>query len=366
MKISFIDLKRTHNPINDDLENSIARVIESSNYILGEEVEKFEHSFSKYIGTKHCLGCSSGTDALELTLRLFDLDSTDEVIIPANTWVSAAEVTKIIGAKAIFVDVDPDTYNIDFSDLKNKLSKNTKVVIVTHLFGNPLNIKTLKETIRPYDIKIIEDCAQAHGAEFEGKKVGGLGDVSCFSFYPTKNLGGFGDSGAVLTNSDEYNHKLRILRNHGQEDRDKHILLSRNYRMDEIQAAVLNIKLRYLDGWNKERTSISEKYIESLSGLDLLETPELKNGHIYHQFVVRVQKRNELKLLLKKEGIDTKIHYPNIIPSMKPYYEPGFEMNYKKAFDLSEKILSLPIYPRLKEREIEFICESIKSNLRSF
>ncbi|MEM7549085.1 MAG: DegT/DnrJ/EryC1/StrS family aminotransferase [Bacteroidota bacterium] len=363
MKVAFNDLRAVNEPIRPELEKAISKVIDQSDYILGHFVESFEASFSKYIGVKYGIGCSSGTDALELALRAIGTNEDDEVLIPANTWVSAAEVTKIIGAKPVFVDVDANTFNVDFKELEKKISARTKAIVATHLYGRPLDMDRLHAISSKSNIKIIEDCAHAHGAHWKGKKLGSFGDLSCFSFYPTKNLGGLGDSGAVLTNSEEYAEKLKILRNHGQLKRDEHITLSRNYRMDDIQASVLNVKLEYLDKWNEERRVTAQYYINELADFENVEfEKEMIDGHVYHQFVLMIEERETAIQTLKQAGIETKIHYPHIIPSMKPFFENDWNDNYLISSSLSRVILSLPIYPGLAEEHIKLVCDSIKSS----
>ena len=343
--IKFLDLKALHAPIQDELSEAVQRVVASGWYIGGEEVRQFEEDFASYLKVGHCIGCASGTDALELILRAFGIGPGDEVIVPAMTWVSDAEVVKLVGATPVFADVLENEYTIDPRSISGQITERTGAIIAVHLYGLPCRMTEIIELAKKRDIKVIEDCAHSHGATLGGVKTGGLGDAAAFSFYPTKNLGALGDAGAVTTNDTAVAEKIRLLSDHGQPMRDEHMLIGKTSRLDPIQAAVLNVKLKYLDQWNEVRASNARHFLEALqdTGLKLPYVPEGVT-HVYHQFVIQSKQRNRLRDYLLTQGIETAIHYPKALPDLPIYncerYRSG---DFPVSERLSQTALSLPI-----------------------
>lgn len=360
-KIPFLDLGREHAPILNELNEAVQRVIRRGSYILGEEVDSFETAFAAFVGVDHCIGCANGTDALELALAVEGIGVGDEVIVPANTWVSVAEAVVRIGARPVFADSLPLEYTIDPASVRRLISDDTRAVIVVHQYGTPARLNELLQIKNESRLVLIEDCAHAHGALYEGRRVGGFGDYGCFSFYPTKNLGALGDGGAITTTSDEKALLLRALVNHGQRDRNQHLIVGRNSRLDEMQAAVLRVKLRYLETWNSRRAETAQRYMKALQTSGLVFPVWQKEAFpVFHQFVIQTGSRDRLQRHLQAYGIGTAIHYPRLIPEIEPY-----GVFAKDALPVAEsecgRILSLPAYPSLSESEQDCIVEAIMS-----
>ncbi len=334
--------------LNEEVQKAITKVVDSGIFIQGEMVRRFEQNFAKYLGVNHCVTCGNGTDALEMSLEVLSIGQGDEVILPAFGWVSPAMAVKRSGATPVFVDVEYTTGNIDISLVQAAISERTKAIIPIHLFGNPCDIISLRKLCGDYKIYLIEDCAQAHGAEVQGKKVGSFGELAVFSFYPTKNLGAFGDGGALVTNNDQLAEKLRALRDYGRTSRHEFNFAGRNSRLDEIQAAVLGVKLRYLDRINEERRERAKILWEKIA----LPKKDFPVNSVFHQFVIKVKDRDEVLSVLKQLDI----HYPFTIPETINYHN-----NYPIAKGLSEESISLPLYTRLSEIEITYICDHLKS-----
>jgi len=358
MKVPFLDINKMHKPIQPELDEAIKSTVESGWYIGGDIVRNFENEFAKYLSVNHCVGCGSGTDALELILRALEIGPGDEVIVPSFTWVSDAEVVHMVGAKPVLADVEDEGHGLSVDSIKSKITTNTKAIIAVHLYGVPCDIKPIVELAKGHDLKVIEDCAQAHGATVNGSKVGGFGDAAAFSFYPTKNLGALGDAGAVVTNDSELAKKVRLLANHGQVVRDEHVLIGRNSRLDSLQAAVLSVKLKYLDQWNAERRRLAKLYIEQLKEIPSLQLPEYDDEYVYHLFVIRTEKRDALKVFLEKEGIQTAIHYPKAIHQIGAYESVASDLQYSEQ--AAAQVLSLPLYPGLSSEDVEFVAETIR------
>ncbi|OGG14321.1 hypothetical protein A2773_03410 [Candidatus Gottesmanbacteria bacterium RIFCSPHIGHO2_01_FULL_39_10] len=360
--IPFFDIKRQNENIRNELDEAIAGVIDGGVYILGPKVAKFEKEFAKYIRVKYAVGVASGTDAISLALLAMGIGDGDEVILPANAYPSVFAISAI-GAIPKLVDIDPQTYNLDPLKIEKVISKKTKAIIPVHLYGQPADLSSIIAIGKKYKIPVIEDCAQAHGAEFLGKKVGSIGDIGCFSFYPTKNLGAFGDGGMVVTNNKEIYEKVKLYRMYGEKERYKSILSGRNSRLDELQAAILLAKLKYLDKWNKRRKEISKKYNFQFSIFNFQFRKPYESvyaRHIYHLYVIRTKRRDELKKYLEKHGIGTAIHYPvpiHLVPSFKYLgYKKG---DFPESERASEEVLSLPIYPELRDEEVDKIAGAI-------
>ncbi|MEM2174990.1 MAG: DegT/DnrJ/EryC1/StrS family aminotransferase [Candidatus Micrarchaeia archaeon] len=360
MKVLFNKLGEEYKKNKKKFEAKIDKVLKSGNFILGKEVENFEKEFARYIGVKYCIGVGNGLEALQLSLMALNIGPGDEVITTPLSAVASALAIKLVGAKPVFVDID-EYFHLDANKIERYISKRTKAILGVHLYGQPFDIEKILKICKKYDLFLIEDCAQAHGAKFKGKKVGSFGDVGCFSFYPTKNLGAFGDGGAIVTNNKKIYEFCKVARNYGQKSLYEHTIIGLNSRLDEIQAAILRVKLAYLDKYNNRRREIATMYklgLESIRGLKLpSERPHCH--HIYHLFVVEAQKRDELKEFLSKKGIITLIHYPQPIhkqPSFKEYNKLKLPIVEKKT----KNILSLPIHPLLTNKEIKFVITSIK------
>ncbi len=356
--ISLVDLNKLHAPIQNELDEAIQRVVRSGWYIGGEEVEKFETAFAKYCGVKECIGCASGTDALQLILAAYGIGVGDEVILPALTWVSNAEAIKTVGAKPIFADVDL-SYTVDPVSIKDRLTSKTKAIMAVHLYGQPCRMPEILSLANDYNLIVIEDCAQAHGAEFQGKKVGSLGHAAAFSFYPTKNLGAMGDAGCVATNDLATAEKIRLLSNHGQTERDVHLLSGTTSRLDPLQAAILRVKLKYLDEWNKTRQKHANFYLNALAKSGLILPIILEDtSHVYHQFVLQSDKRNNLKKHLEKNEVQTSVHYPTPLNKMS-FFEN--DVSCPKAEAFSSHLLSIPIHPELQANDLKYIINHLSA-----
>ena len=361
MKVPFGDLSRQYKKYKKEFDSIISGVFEKGSFILGENLKSFEDNFARYLEASHAIGVANGTEALFLALKALEIGNGDEVITVSNTAVPTISAIDSAGAKPVFVDIEENTFNIDPSKIESAITSKTKAIIPVHLYGNPCNMEKIARIAGRYNLKIIEDCAQAHGAEYKGKKVGTFGDCGAFSFYPSKNLGANGDGGMVVTNSGELAEKIRLLRNYGFADRYISILRGYNSRLDEIQAALLDFKLARLDEWNKRRRQIADRYMSELGKLPII-IPSVfsEHKHVFHLFVVRVKERQKFLEFMSGNGINIIIHYP--IPI---HLQPAYEfLNYKRGDfpvteNVSEEIVSLPIYPELEEKEISYIIAKI-------
>jgi dTDP-4-amino-4,6-dideoxygalactose transaminase len=368
--VPFFDLTRQYERIKGEILTATQRVYGKGRFILGKEVSAFEKEFSHYCGVRYGVGVGSGTDALYLALKAADIGEGDEVVTVANSFIATALAISFTGAKPLFVDIDFKTYTMDPNSLELLLKRQRakgsrrkiKAVLPVHLYGHPADMDSIMEIANRYDLVVIEDACQAHGAKYGRRKVGSFGAMGCFSFYPTKNLGGYGDGGMVVTANQKYNQKLRLLRCYGEKKKYQYILKGHNSRLDEIQAALLRVKLKYLDQWNEERRRKAKLYTQMLFPLGVI-CPSEKKGvrHVFHLYAIQTKKRDSLQALLKKKGIDTLIHYPIPIPFQKAYQEMGYR---KKDIPLtdqwSRKILSLPFFPEMKESEMEEVARQIK------
>ena len=363
MVIDFLNLRKQINGIDKKIFNSIKKNINESSYIGGEDLLNFQQNFSKYLNVKYCLGVANGTDALEIAIKCLDLKKKSEIIVPANTWISTAESVINNDYKIKFVDVD-ETHNICIKDLQKKISKKTSAIIVVHLYGNPANIEKIKKISSKYSIKIVEDCAQSHGAELNNKKTSSFGDISTFSFFPSKNLGCFGDGGCIVTNKKKLFLKAKKIANHGGLKKNSHSIIGRNSRLDNIQAGILNIKLSYLDKWISLRGKQAKFYKYNLNGIgDIKFTKQIKNAKSSnHLFVIKTNKRNELKKYLLKNKIYTAIHYPLSLPQL-PVFKNKHKSYCRKmnAVRWSNNIISLPIGEHMNKTKLKKVCSTIKS-----
>ena len=361
--IPFADLNAQYNSISKEIDAAIKKCIAETNFIKGKAVADFEHNFAGYLNVKYCIGCGNGTDALEIVLAALKIGLGDEVIVPALTWISTAEAVTNVGAEPVFADIDPLTYTIDPADIEKRITGKTKAIIPVHLYGCPAEMDKITSIAEAHGLYIIEDCAQAHGAEYKGKKVGTFGIASTFSFFPSKNLGAYGDSGAIVTSDEEVADLVRKISNHGQlSEKHKHYFPGRNSRLDSIQAAILDVKLKYLDNWNSKRINIANKYLSELSDCKKLVLPAQNDirKHVFHLFVLRTTSRERLIQLLDEKNISWGIHYPNAIPFTEAYtYKHHLPDDYPVSSDAVRKIISIPIYPELTNDQIELVCNQI-------
>jgi len=369
--VPFIDLTRQYKAIEEEILSATKRVFEKGRFILGEEVSAFEEEFARYCGVRYGVGVNSGTDGLSLALRAAGIGEGDEVVTVANSFIASALAISFTGAKPIFVDIEPETYNLDPNALEHLLKRQRttgkrqriKAILPVHLYGHPAQMDAVMEVSHRYNLAVIEDACQAHGAKFNNKKVGSFGAMGCFSFYPTKNLGGSGDGGMVITDEKKLYEKLRLLRCYGEKKKYVHILQGGNSRLDEIQAAILRVKLRYLDKWNDQRRTKALRYKKELEGSGVV-CPVEKEGshHVYHLFVIRTRKRNSLGAFLKGKGIETLIHYPTPIHLQKAYKDLGYQRGDLPVTErYAQGILSLPFFPELSEREIDEVGDQVKN-----
>ena len=363
MKIPLVDLKANYLSIKEEIDSAIQRIIDNSSFIMGKEVEEFDKNFADFNNSKHAIGVGNGTLALHLALIASGIKQGDEVIVPVNTFIATSEAVSHCNAKPVFVDVEEGSYNINPELIEKTINSKTKAIIPVHLYGNPCKMKEIMEIAKEYNLKVIEDCAQAHGAEYEGKKVGNFGGISSFSMFPAKILGSFGDAGSVITNDDNLAEQVKLLRNHGRHTKYEHLIEGYNYRMHALQAAILNVKLKYLNNWIEKRREIAQKYNNLLK--DVVITPKESEKHSYYMYVIQVRNREKLQEYLKNNDIETGIHYP--IPlHLQPAYK---NLNYKKgdfpaAEKLSDEILSIPLYPEISEEQINYVAEKIREFYR--
>ena len=365
-KVPFLDLKAHHAPLRAEFDRAIGEVIDSAAFAGGPVVAKFEEEFAAFCGSRHAIGVGNGTDALWLALLALGIGPGDEVITVPNTFMATAEAISYTGARPVFVDVDERTYTMDPALLAQARTPRTKAIIPVHLFGQVADMDPILSFARTHGLPVIEDAAQAHGAEYKGRRAGSLGDAGCFSFYPGKNLGAFGEAGAVVTNDDKLQEKIRILRDHGQVRKYYHAMVGWNCRMDGIQAAVLRVKLRHLDRANQLRRTHAAQYTQLFQGLKEVVAPfEAAYGrHVYHIYSVQVRERDEMMRFLEGKGIGCGIHYPVPIHLQQAYENLGYG---EGAFPVSEQIcsafLSLPMFPELRQPQLELVVESVRESL---
>jgi dTDP-4-amino-4,6-dideoxygalactose transaminase len=361
MKVPFVDLKAQYLSIKEDVDNAIQNVIEQSAFIGGIAIKQFEAAFASYVGLKHCIACGNGTDSIEILLKAMNIGAGDEVIVPANSWISTSEAVSAIGATPVFVDVD-EFYSINISLAEKKITAKTKAIIPVHLYGHPADMPAIMQLAEKYKLKVIEDCAQSHGAEINGKRTGTWGHAASFSFYPGKNLGAYGDAGAMLTNDDELAAVSRQIANHGQIKKHHHVREGRNSRMDTIQAAILLAKLPHIEQWTQQRVRHAALYSELLKDIDVI-TPLTKNkcSHVFHLYVIRTENREALQKYLDENGIETAVHYPTALPLLPCYSHYHYTAeDFPVAYYNQGRLLSLPMYAELKDEQIEYVVGLIK------
>jgi len=364
--VPFLDLTRQYKRIEGEILAAQKRVLEKGHFILGEEVSSFEEEFARYCGVRYGVGVGSGTDALFLALKAAGIGEGDEVITVSHSFIATAIAVSWTGAIPIFVDIDPEVYTMDPNRLEDVLKKRkrrrVKAILPVHLYGHPAEMDAIMEIANRYHLMVIEDACQAHGAEHQEKKAGSIGVMGCFSFYPTKNLGAYGDGGMVVSNDKKYLERLRLLRRYGEKKKYEHVLKGWNTRLDEMQAAILRVKLKYLDQWNGERRKkalIYKRMFESTEVRCPVEREQTR--HVYHLFTIRTKRRNALRVFLKEKGIETLIHYPVPIHLQKAYAELGYRRgDFPVTEKVAHEILSLPFYPELTSEEMREVQEQVK------
>jgi len=362
MSIPLVDLKAQYHSIKAEIDAATARIFENSSFILGAEVEAFERDFAHYCGVKHAIGVSSGTDALQLALLGYGIGEGDEVITTSFTFIATAAAISHVGAKPVLVDIDPRTYNIDPAKIEAAITPRTKAILPVHLYGQPAQMTPILEIAGRYGLRVIEDACQAHGATYFGRKTGGLGDVACFSFYPSKNLGGAGDGGMLTTNDDAFAEWARKVRDHGRTGKYVHGLIGFTYRLDALQAAILRVKLAHLDAWNEARRRHAATYNELLASTGVVLPQEAEGCRsVYHVYVIRTPQRDELLAHLQRRGIGASVHYTLPIHLQPAYAALGLPRGaFPVAEACAESVISLPMYAELTRDQIEEVVEAIK------
>jgi dTDP-4-amino-4,6-dideoxygalactose transaminase len=359
--IPVLDLKAQYQSIKDEIDQAVLNVMDSGYFVLGPNVKALEAEVAEYVGCQHGVGVASGTDALRLSLEALDIGPGDEVITTPFTFVATANTISHAGARPVFVDIDPRTYNIVPAQIEAAITERTKAVVPVHLYGQPAEMDEIMDIARRHNLYVIEDCAQAIGAEDDGRRVGSFGELACFSFYPTKNLGAFGDAGMVTTNDPELAERVTVLRQQGSKARYYHDVLGFNSRLDEMQAALLRVKLRYLDDWQARRGQIATQYDEALGKLDV-ETPFVRPGvtHVYHQYTIRVARRDDLHEFLRERGVGSMIYYPLPLHLQKMYDDLGYaEGSLPVSEDAGREVLSLPMYSELTDEQVQRVVDTV-------
>ncbi|MFC1808657.1 DegT/DnrJ/EryC1/StrS family aminotransferase, partial [Candidatus Omnitrophota bacterium] len=353
-----------YNNIKGEIDAAIQSVIDTTAFVRGPFVKRFEEEFAALYGVNHCISVANGTDAIYIALKACGIGEGDEVITVTNSWISSSETITQTGARVVFVDYESDYYTIDVTKIEEKITDKTKAIIPVHLYGQAAEMETLRFLCDKYELYLIEDCAQAHFAEYKGKKAGTFRDCGTFSFYPGKNLGAYGDGGAIITNNETLAHQMRMIANHGSLEKHKHEIEGINSRLDGLQAAILSVKLQYILEWNELRLKNAMLYNKLLGDIEEVVVPKIRDGckHIFHLYVIRTKKRDELMAHLKNKGIGVAIHYPRALPFLKAYeYLNHTERDFPVAFSCQDEILSLPMYPELTEEHIRYVVENIRN-----
>lgn len=361
MQIQFLDLKAQYETIKEDIKKAIIDAVESGQYIMGPNVKAFEEEIAAYLGVKHAIAVANGTDALVLTLDALGIGPGDEVITSPYTFFASAECISRVGAKPVFADIDPETFNIDPEDIEKKITEKTKAIIPVHIFGQAADMARIMAIAEKHGLYVVEDACQAMGAKVNGRKVGTIGKAGCFSFFPTKNLGAYGDGGLVVTDDDELADKIRLLRVHGSRKKYFHELIGYNSRLDEIQAAVLRVKLKHIDSWNEARRKKAMLYNELLRNTPV-KTPDIngEKSHVFHLYTILAPNRNEIKSYLERKGIPTGIYYPLPLHLQEVYKNLGYKKgDLPIAEKTCEQNLSLPLYPELTDDQIKYVADAV-------
>lgn len=359
--IKFLDLYHQYQTIQPEIDAAIRSTIEQSAFIGGPSVRAFEEAFAAYQQADNCVGVANGTDALEIAIEALDLPPNSEILVPANSFIASAEAVTRCGHRVVFADNDPESYGMDPTDVERRITPGMRALIVVHLYGHPADMDGLLQIASRDNLRVIEDCAQAHGAEYNGRRVGTLGDIGTFSFYPGKNLGAYGDAGAIVTNDAELAKRCRLIANHGRISKYDHLIEGRNSRLDGLQAALLHVKLRHLDGWIERRNAVAARYLDGLAGLPGLSLPGIRDGvrHAFHLFVIRLAARDALQTALKEQGIETGIHYPTALPKLLAYAHLDQASEPMRANAHDRELLSLPMGEHLSDEQVDMVIAEI-------
>ncbi len=363
MKIPLVDLVAQYKTIQHEIDEEISSVLHEAAFIQGDRVRKFERTYSDVYGTANTISCANGTDAIYIALKVLGIGPGDEVITTAHSWISTSEVISQTGAKPVFVDVEPNHFTIDTSRIEAKINDRTRAIIPVHLYGHPANMGDILSIAKKHELQVIEDCAQAHFAKYNGQNVGTFGQFGTFSFFPGKNLGAYGDAGGLITDDNELAVRARMFANHGALTKHAHKIEGINSRLDGLQAGILNVKLNYIQEWTKQRILIAKRYDEQLAGISELTLPTVASNaeHVFHLYVVRTERRDELLKFLNEHGVGASIHYPRALPLLEAYSYMG---HTKDDFPVSgqnqEQIMSLPIYPELSLEQQQFVTSCIR------
>ncbi len=365
MKVPFVDLKAQYREIKQEIDHAISRVLENTVFIGGKSVRVFEENFAEYIKASNCIGVGNGTDALYVALKALGVGAGDEVITAANSFIATSEAISMTGATPVFADCNIDTYTIDPVKIEDAVTGRTRAIIPVHLYGQPAEMDVIKEIAELHDLFVVEDAAQAHGAKYKGHNVGLLGDCACFSFFPGKNLGAYGDAGAVVTDNEELAKTIRMYANHGRIEKYNHEFEGVNSRLDGLQAAVLGVKLKYLEKWTDRRNEIAAVYNEELKDIVCVPVVVGDVRHVYHLYVIRVEERERIRELLSEKGISTGVHYPIPLPFLNAYKNRGYiPDDYPVADSIKNEILSLPIHGSMTDEEVEYVVTSLKDAIK--
>ena len=362
--IPMVDLKTQYRQIKAEVEQGLRQVLEDAHFILGPNVQAFEQEAANYLGVKHAISCASGTDALHLALAATGIEAGDEVITSPFTFIATAEAICYLGAKPVFVDIDPHTFNFDAEQIEAAITASTRAILPVHLFGQPVDMATVMKIAKRHKLKVIEDCAQSFGATIDGHQTGSFGEAGCFSFFPSKNLGCFGDGGMITTQSDELAEKLKMLRNHGSAERYHHSIIGYNSRLDEIQAVILRAKLKRITAYNEGRRAAAHTYTELLAGLPGITPPheDGKGTHVYHQYTLLTTNRDAIMRGLSDAGISSAIYYPIPLHRQEVFAERYRDISLPVSESVAQHCLSLPIYPELESEQIHTIVDVIKAH----
>ena len=360
--VKFLDLNAQYHSIKDEIDAAIAEVIDQSAFVGGKFVSQFEADFAAWTGADHCIGVGNGTDALEIAVEALDLPPGSEIIVPANSFIASSEAVSRMGYRVVFADVDTGCYTIDPASVRSKLTSNTSAIMAVHLYGHPCEMGELQQIATTNGLRIIEDCAQAHGAQYRGQQVGTIGDIATFSFYPGKNLGAYGDAGALTAKDANLAKKARMIANHGRIAKYNHEFEGRNSRLDGLQAAILSTKLKHLDQWTERRIAIADRYIDRLSELPDVVVPVRMNWarQVYHLFVVRTKRRDELAEFLSQRDIQTGIHYPIALPRLAAYATHTQSGENFAAVSIADELLSLPMGEHLSLDDVDVVSRAVE------
>lgn len=361
MNVPFVDLKALHEPISADLSNAIARVMRNASFIQGSEVKAFEDAFARYLGVRQCVAVNSGTAALHLALLALGIGPGDEVITVAHTFIATSEAISAVGARPVFVDVDPVSYTMDPAKVEAAITSRTRAILPVHLYGNTADMDALLAIAKRHNLLLVEDACQAHGAQYKGRMAGSMGVAGCFSFYPGKNLGACGEGGAMATNDEALAQKVRMLREHGSVKKYEHVFPGYNFRMEGIQGAVLAVKLPHLDAWNDRRRALAKRYNERLAGQGIvLPKEEAHSRHVYHLYVIQAEDREALRDHLAQRGIETGLHYPVPLHQQEAYASLGYHTgDFPVTEQATQHIVSLPMYPDMSLEAVDYVSDAI-------